>query len=380
MFEKIKPPLEIVYDESKALLKAICRKFAKTTDLNDYVSQCMSALLEDKPTPSCYVWVDRSHFVKNFARKIKDRDFRRRQFFHGVVGYLIKCENFEVAKRIISDFFTVILNRFDGSIENKPLPSEESKIRLQDLIRIHNERADYDDDDDEIKLDDTDLEIDVDCNWITNIVGEVIVSPTAPDLQQHENLYFSPGEKKFYITLFSSIVLCSNVMNSLFESTASTATSSDIESSFKSLKRNITSGKMISVNLFLPAHIEYLNAEVKLNATSATNSKDKQKKRNRSNSLGESPATRNKGKRSNSLDENAVSAMRKRSSSNQFEYYESQADGGDEIEENGKISSLEFYILADILKLYKEKRRFENDCYLQRFSKIKKTIISSEIF
>lgn len=128
-----------------------------------------------------------------------------------------------------------------------------------------------------------------------------------------------------------------------------TATSSDIESSFKSLKRGIMKGKMTRVDSFLPKHIEYLNSEVKLNASKSANSKH-------------TNTNVQMRKRSNSLNECSPIA-RKRSNSNQFDYYESELDE----EENGNNKCLEFYVLVDILNFRKGKKKYESESLFQQF-------------
>lgn len=328
MFKEIKAPYQIVCDESKALLKALAAAFAKFYSINDYVKACMSALINGTPAPLCFLRIDRSHFVKNVTRKIKEKDYRRKQFYQGVVGYLIQCESFETVKKILLDFFTVLLNKFDGSIDSIPTAAEESKRRLLRLITTHSEEADYVDA--EMKLDDTELNTNVDCDWINQIIEQVGISD-GDDETSHANLYYSPSDKDFYVRLFSTISLWSNVMNSSFGCTTTVATSSDIESSFKSLKHGITRGKMVRVDSFLPIHIEYVNAEVKLNASSSANSKH-----TNSSSI-------QMRKRSSSLHKTSPSAIRKRSNSNQYEYYETEQKE----EENGKC--LELYDLVKTL-------------------------------
>lgn len=95
MFKNLKPSKEIVCDESNALLKAIVATFASRESLENYVAHCVTSLQTGGPLPKVYVRIDRSHFVKNIARKIKDRDFRRRNFYRGVIGYLVQCDNFD---------------------------------------------------------------------------------------------------------------------------------------------------------------------------------------------------------------------------------------------------------------------------------------------
>lgn len=109
IFKQVKPPKEIVLDESKALLKALAATFAKCESIDIYVKQCMDAFITGAPKPLIQLRIDRSYFVKNITNKIIDRDHRRRNFFRGVVGFLIQCGDFDVAKQIIEDFLPLFL-------------------------------------------------------------------------------------------------------------------------------------------------------------------------------------------------------------------------------------------------------------------------------
>lgn len=234
----------------------------------------------------------------------------------------------------------------------KLLPAEKSKQKLLRLITTYDE-ADYADD--EAKLEDTDLDVNVDCAWIEQVIADIAISDGGKG--SHENLYYSPGDKYLYAKKFSTIVLWSNVMNKPFSSTSTLATSSDVESTFKSLKRSITQGKMMGVNTFVALHIEYVNAEVKLNAGSVANDRGIQK-RKRSNSLGESPPN----------------PRYKRSKSIHCDYY------NNEPVENGKNKCLEFYILSDILQVCSKKHKYKSDSLFQQFLKLQQKLYPNEMF
>lgn len=311
-FKKMKAPKEFVTDESKALMKAVVKAFTKCDGIESYVIQWMAALRTGSPIPLFRLQIDRSHFVNNITRKINERDHRRTNFFRGVIGYLIQCEDFGTAKKIIHDFFTVILNKFDGSIDSNPLPSETCKQKLLLLLSSYDESADYHDDSE--KLEDTELDVNVDCGWIEEIIKEVVIIENDDNANDyHENVYFSSDQKDFYIKLFSTIVLWSNVTNTLFASSKTVATTQDVESNFKTLKTGIIGRKMIRVDTFLQIHVDYVNAEVKLNAGS--------KKTDLMHG--------NRKKRSKSLEEFKPSSQRERSSSIQLEYHGSDQNGSD---------------------------------------------------
>lgn len=73
-FKNLKSPIEVVCDESKALLKALVKTFTACHNLENYITTCMAALLTGSTPPLCYIRIDRSHFIKNIMRKIKHKD------------------------------------------------------------------------------------------------------------------------------------------------------------------------------------------------------------------------------------------------------------------------------------------------------------------
>lgn len=298
MFRELKAPAEIVCDESKALLKALCTAFTSYDKVEDYINACINALEKETEPPNCSIRIDVSHFVKNVTRKIKDRDFRRRNLFRGVIGFLIKCDNFSTAKEVIKDFFTLIMNESDGVDEYQHLlPSEEAKKRLIALCRTHDENIDYAptdtevDESEESDKDDPDLSYNANSTWVKEIVQNVDIRKSD---DYHESIYFcTEKERKMYEKLFSSIVLWSNVTNTLFGSSTTTATSSDSESYFKSLKTGILTKPLYRVDEFLELHLNFINSEIKLSAMSSN--APEPEKRKRSNSFGEQSSSISSG-------------------------------------------------------------------------------------
>lgn len=274
MFKNTKKPNEIVLDNSKALIAASVISFTRCRNLSDYIKLCMESIENNASPPECYIRLDRSHFVKNVTKKIVDRDDRKQSFYRSVIGYLIQCDSFEQAKIVISHFFVVLLNRYDGTDEDGcELPTEQSKKWLICLCTTF-DFIDEDDKDDEEKPDEineADPEAEELCkepepDWLTKIVSN---ANTTELFGLHENLYYNPNDLKYYIKLFSTICLWSNIMNLKFKSSTFVATSSDVESSFRSLKHGILNNKIHRVDQFIEKHIKYLNAEIKLRSMTA---------------------------------------------------------------------------------------------------------------
>lgn len=286
IFKNVRRPVEITCDESKALLKALAQTFNGYERIENYVTACMSAHLNGTKPPPCYIRIDRSHFVKNLTRKIKYRNFHKQNIIRNIFGYLIQCDSFATARKVILDFFTLILNENDGADEcAKPLPSEDAKKRLLALCNTFDESMDYASDSGELENlenEETFMDLNFTTGWIDDILNSVVVKKSQ---NYHESAYFcNEKEKELFVKLFSSIALWSNIMNPKFGSENKVATSSDVESYFKSLKVGILERKRYRADDFVRINIEFANSEIKLNAMSH-NVQMSPKIRKRSNSF-----------------------------------------------------------------------------------------------
>lgn len=296
MFKKVRQPAEVVCDESKALLKALAQTFTGFDRIEDYVSACMSAHLIGSQAPLCYFRIDRSHFIKNLTRKVKYRNFHKQKLIRGIFGYLIQCNCFATVKNVVLDFFTLILSEYDGIAQDGvALPSEEAKKRLLSLCSTHDENVDYASHETELEgddifegNDDTPMDLNFTTGWIDDILEKVLECVQVESQSCHENAYFcNEGEKKIFVNLFSTIALWSNIMNPIFKSKNEVATSSDVESYFKSFKVGILERKRLRADEFVRINIEFANSEIKLNAMSHNDITKTPPIRKRSNSLQE---------------------------------------------------------------------------------------------
>lgn len=322
----MRAPQEFVMDESKAQLKAIAI-YIGCDGIETYIEECMATLLTGSTPPKSQIRYDRSHFCRNVARKIRHRDHRKQNFYRCVIGYLLKCDDFNIVKKILHDFFTIISNEYDGhNFCNEALPAEMSKMRLINLVGTHNKDFDYADDAEDSN---EDCDIIVKTDWITNIIKTVPIETNG----EHLNAFYNKSESNMYVKLFSTIVLWSNVMNASFGSKADVATSSDVESSFKSLKNGILERKMWPAHLFIRSHVDFVNAEVKLNAMGNNNCSTEPYKRKRSSSLLDLRSKK------------SAPEMRKRSNSNQYELNgSSESDGSENGKNENKTYSLNAFI------------------------------------
>lgn len=183
------------------------------------------------------------------------------------------------------------MSESDGCDEfNQPLASELAKRRLDDLCSTHDESTDYSENSEIFHEHDPDKDMDFNAGhkWIDKILENV---PIIKSKKYHDNLYYSGSDKNMYVKLFSSIVLWSNVMNPLFDSSSDVATSCDVESFFKSLKHGILQQKMCRADEFMELFVDFANAEIKINAMSNPNDTIALKKSKRSKSLDDKPVT-----------------------------------------------------------------------------------------
>lgn len=261
----IPSPAEVVCDGSKALLLALVKTFTKHHTLKEYVAACIRSLETGCQTPSCYIRLDRSHYVKTLIRNIADKDERKRDLFRSIFGYLILCDDFEEAKRIITDLFTVLSNKFIGSDHDGDLPSQSSLRRLQLLSATHQYVvADDGSTEDESEEKENWNEIDIENSWLQDIIANVPIIETNNNSATNDNAFYGVYEIDKFVKILATIPLWSNIMNEKFDSSFTTATSQDVESNFKTLKHQVLSQKMIRADKFLHEDISYLRTEFKL--------------------------------------------------------------------------------------------------------------------
>lgn len=132
-FVDIKQPDEVIIDASEALISASVQAFTQCASTNQYLTKCMSSLLDNSPPPTCFIRIDRSHFVASILR---NKHLQRlgdgvRRLVKGVIGYLIQSDSIKEIERILTKLFTIT--------RNKHVTKEtiEAKRFLFDLVRTH---------------------------------------------------------------------------------------------------------------------------------------------------------------------------------------------------------------------------------------------------
>lgn len=165
--------------------------------------------------------------------------------------------------------------------------SKNKTIQVQNIYVCAN--VDYADNSEDLESEHENLDYNANSNWVQKLAANVIITKSSKG-QYHDNLYYCKDDAEMYMKIFSSIVLWSNVMGPIFESSTAVATSSDVESYFKTLKTAIFGRNMHRADEFIETHVEFVNAGIKLNAVSDNIGLSILKKRNRSNSLHDRPS------------------------------------------------------------------------------------------
>lgn len=294
IFTDMPPPGEVVCDGSKALMLALVRALTPYRSVKEYIQANIKSVEVGCLPPNCFLRLDRSHFIQNLSKKIAYKNSEKRNFFRCVFGFLIQCNDFDEARHIIADLFTVILNKYTGTESGVPLPAGRSKRRLQNLCSTH-------------IWEDTEVENNIDCSdnanekssvvddvaddgWLQKIIERITVNNADYD-DLVENAFYCEYDKQIYINILVNLPLWSNIMVNVYGSKYTTATSQDVESNFKTLKHHVFDQKMVRPDKFLLSHANYLKVEVKLRIAEMVTAK--KKRSNKSNRFTQSIASPN---------------------------------------------------------------------------------------
>lgn len=107
-------PDEVIMDESAALILASVGAFTNCSSKKEYINQCYDALFKDGEPPACYTRLDRAHIVKSIMRSkaLNSVGKAKQKFYRRLLGYLMLCENIDVAKNVIENIFILLKNEY----------------------------------------------------------------------------------------------------------------------------------------------------------------------------------------------------------------------------------------------------------------------------
>lgn len=250
-----KIPQKIVLIYEKTLLNGVIKGFTSERNTKSYLKTCAAILNgEIYSKPEVFVGIDIIHFHKTIQRSsyLNTIDMRVRNFVLRVISYLTICEDFNVAKRIIQDLFTVILNKYDGIVNGVELPAEAARSRLINLTKTHfyftedisfshsNLKDNFFDDDDDV-------------NWVSDLIYSVEISTNGRD-----NLYYVPQIVNYLRNIFFGYPLWSVILNTIFDECNNFYQSVKIDESFEHLKFiKYNNGELLDANDFVKLNIDY---------------------------------------------------------------------------------------------------------------------------
>lgn len=116
-------PCEFVSDMSLALLNAGVRAFAKESSIREYINTVFCLVngrgnqpVSSKAIPSCFIWIDLAHLMKNVVscKPIRRVPFKVRDFFIRCVAILAKMDSLAKAKRHIEAVLIVAYSQSEG--------------------------------------------------------------------------------------------------------------------------------------------------------------------------------------------------------------------------------------------------------------------------
>lgn len=260
---------ECVVDESPALIGTVVSAFTQDKTTAQYIDRCMSVLLHKRgELPTCFVRIDRSHFVKSIHKNLKKGFAKTQRLLRGIMGYLIQCSNIKIFEEVILNIFTLIRSEYISPEVTK------AKEYLTQLVRTH-EATEGDWNSEETNtsvknIDEQGIEQNESFNissykdtcsyrWVMSIYNSINMDSD----EENENIYHSPASEKYLIHSFVRCPLWSNIMVHEFESKIDCATSGSVENEFKTIK-NLMGYNKRRVDLFLENHLAYLSGKMKL--------------------------------------------------------------------------------------------------------------------
>lgn len=252
---------EIVMDESAAIMGAVVGAFTRLNSTNDYLTACMDSLQNKSLPPECFIRIDRSHFVASIKRNVKKGFQKTVKLIHGVLGYLITCDNFPESARIVHALFTIVINEFNSAAVTESVRMLRNLILTHDVSTLFEEVNETEIDEAKIKT--KTYKGTLNYQWVQSILKTVELAEENCESGCNENMYFAPDYKKYLIRTFVRMPLWSNIMLNTFKSENTTATSSSVENVFKEIKFLLGLNKKKRADVFLRHHLKCLSGHLK---------------------------------------------------------------------------------------------------------------------
>lgn len=277
-----KSPHEVVTDESDATIGACVLAFTQFKTTNEYLDGTMNTLLHGADPPTAFLRLDRSHFVRRILtnKHIGKEGSMKRSLIVGIFGYLIQCTRLKEVEKIINLIFLVIRSPY------KHPKVTHAQEMLYNLVKDHkidegsdpNISVDEDKQIDVCKENSVDFRSKIDSykttlnyRWVTGIIESIDTANSDDDKLYGKNDYYAPKLEKLLIYYFVRIPMWSNVLCSSVNSTNFHPTSSNVESTFKYIKR-LLNIKTYRVDVFVEEHIKDIVGAFKIAIAEQQNS------------------------------------------------------------------------------------------------------------
>lgn len=125
------PPLEVVSDESKAILNAAVTVYSNSSDIEEYADSIV-----DLERVTTRIRIDVAHFQNKYKNLLKGLPSRIFTFYMASIGQLIMSQDIEESARIIEALFLIANCETEGKLLSTGEPSQcsEYKTWLKGLI------------------------------------------------------------------------------------------------------------------------------------------------------------------------------------------------------------------------------------------------------
>lgn len=288
-----KRPKEFCMDDSSALLLATVIAYTSFETMIPYSDSCFDALFEGSEPPSCYIRLDRSHFVKSILRSkaLQQIDKEKRKFYQRLMGYLMLADNIGDADRVIENMFILLKNQY--LYDERAL---QAKDELVMIAKYHKHIINENNPENYIEMHDIEEDRIIDSKtkskfykWIHKVIKKVDknfvnygLNNSYEETDADLNPYTSNQLVKPLIKILSRIHLFSNVMNTTVGSKNVVPTSSCTEAQFRNIKSYMFNGKKgIRLDAWLERSIEITDGNFKALVAEAKETK-KAKRRGKS--------------------------------------------------------------------------------------------------
>lgn len=234
--------LQVIIDDSAALLKACAKSFGHCSSVVEYIKRCFTAM-EDKDCwlPTCYLRLDTFHFLRALRNLpiFKSADFRVKKFYMLCFTMIMKTNSVDTAKLALKYVLVVCTNRFESK---EHCPVKRAKDALYRLI--YTSKKQQEENEETVETDENsashyelppdsilseDLNVNLKIGWIENLRCIETVAGDKSSLE--DNWYYLKDFDKVLFRLIYKLPLWSNASAKSFKS----------KNDFKHLVESITS-------------------------------------------------------------------------------------------------------------------------------------------